>query len=48
MITLKEYIENLVEGQNKIYYACGESIDKIDLLPQVEEGDRKIFCCDSR
>lgn len=37
MITLKEYIDNLVEGQDKIYYACGETIDKIDLLPQVEK-----------
>ena len=24
------------EGQDKIFYACGESVDKIDLLPQVE------------
>lgn len=37
MITLKEYVDNLVEGQDKIYYACGETIDKIDLLPQVEK-----------
>lgn len=37
MITLKEYVENLVDDQDKIYYACGESIDKIDLLPQVEK-----------
>ena len=37
LITLKEYIDNLVEGQDKIYYACGETVDKIDLLPQVEK-----------
>ena len=37
MITLKEYIDNLAEGQDKIYYACGETVDKIDLLPQVEK-----------
>lgn len=37
MITLKEYIANLVDGQDKIYYACGETVDKIDLLPQVEK-----------
>lgn len=37
MITLKEYIDNLVDGQDKIYYACGETVDKIDLLPQVEK-----------
>ena len=24
------------ENQDKIYYACGETIDKIDMLPQVE------------
>ena len=24
------------EDQKDIYYACGETIDKIDLLPQVE------------
>ncbi len=35
-VTLKEYTEKMIEGQNKIYYACGESLDKIDLLPQVE------------
>ena len=35
-ITLKEYIENMQEDQKTIYYACGESLDKIDLLPQVE------------
>ncbi|MGN1371939.1 MAG: molecular chaperone HtpG [Candidatus Coprovivens sp.] len=35
-ITLKEYVENMKEGQEKIYYASGESLDKIDLLPNVE------------
>ena len=35
-ITLKEYIDNMKEGQEKIYYASGESLDKIDLLPNVE------------
>ena len=34
-ITLKEYVENIGESDS-IYYACGETIDKIDLLPQVE------------
>lgn len=36
MITLQEYVENMGEDQKNIYYACGETIDKIDLLPQVE------------
>ncbi len=40
-ITLKEYIDRMVEGQDKIYYACGESLDKIDLLPQVERVKEK-------
>lgn len=36
MVSLKEYIENAKESQDKIYYACGETYDKIDLMPQVE------------
>lgn len=36
MVTLKEYIGNMAKDQNKIYYACGETRDKIDMLPQVE------------
>ena len=36
-ITLKEYISNMKEGQDSIYYASGESIDKIDNLPQIEQ-----------
>lgn len=35
-ITLKEYVDNMLEKQDKIYYAVGESVDKIDLMPQVE------------
>lgn len=35
-VTLKEYVERMKEGQEKIYYAAGESIEKISLLPQVE------------
>ena len=34
--TLREYVDRCAEGQDKIYYAVGESIDKIKLLPQVE------------
>lgn len=36
LITLKEYTDKLKEEKN-IYYACGETIDKIDMLPQVEK-----------
>jgi molecular chaperone HtpG len=34
--TLAEYVERMKEDQKTIYYACGESTDKIDMLPQVE------------
>ena len=37
LITLKEYISKMKDGQNDIYYACGETIDKIDNLPQIEQ-----------
>ena len=36
LVTLDEYVDRMKEGQNQIYYACGETIDKIELLPQVE------------
>lgn len=42
-ITLKNYVENLEKDQDKIYYACGETIDKIDLLPQVESVKEKKY-----
>lgn len=35
-VTLSEYVGRMKEGQDKIYYAAGESVDKIDMLPQVE------------
>lgn len=35
-VTLKEYIERCAEGQDKIYYACGETVEKIELLPQTD------------
>lgn len=34
--TFKEYLSRMEKKQDKIYYAVGESVDKIDLLPQVE------------
>lgn len=36
MITLERYVETMPEGQEYIYYACGESVSKIDNLPQTE------------
>lgn len=37
LITLKEYVENMIEGQDVIYYASGSSISSIDKLPQVDQ-----------
>ncbi len=36
LVTLKEYIERAAEGQDSIYYACGETVDKIEMLPQCD------------
>ncbi len=36
MVTFKEYVANMKEGQKDIYYACGESEKKILMLPQVQ------------
>lgn len=41
LTTFKEYVSRMKEKQEKIYYACGESIAKIDLLPQVEQVKEK-------
>jgi molecular chaperone HtpG len=34
-ISLKEYVEGMKAEQSVIYYAAGESIEKIEMLPQV-------------
>ena len=36
LISLKEYAEAMAEGQEKIYYVCGESADRLSKLPQVQ------------
>ena len=36
LVTLDEYVSRMKEGQECIYYACGESNDKVDNMPQVE------------
>ena len=36
LVTLDEYVSRMKEGQENIYYACGESTDKVDNMPQVE------------
>ena len=35
-VTLHEYVERMKENQELIYYACGQSIEQINLLPQME------------
>ena len=37
LITLKEYVSEMKEGQEKIYFASGSSISKINSMPQVEQ-----------
>ena len=37
LITLSEYVSEMKEGQEAIYYASGASIEKIQSLPQVEQ-----------
>ncbi len=48
--TLKEYVNRMKEDQKNIYYACGETIDKIQMLPQVEsvkeKGYEVLYCTD--
>lgn len=42
-VTLSEYVERMADSQKSIYYACAESTDKADLLPQVEAVKEKGF-----
>lgn len=35
-ITLAEYVDKMPADQKEIYFASGETVEKIDLLPQVE------------
>ena len=35
-VTLAEYAERMTDSQKAIYYACGESVELIDMLPQVD------------
>ena len=36
LITLKEYVDNMGKKQDKIYYATGETKEKLDMLPEIE------------
>lgn len=42
-VTLKEYCDAMPSEQKSIYYAAGETIDRIDMLPQVEKVKDKGF-----
>ena len=35
-VTLAEYVDRMKEEQENIFYACGESIPRIEMLPQIE------------
>lgn len=41
--TLKEYVGRMADSQENIYYACGESAEKISLLPQLDAVKEKGF-----
>ncbi len=36
LVSLKEYVSRMKEDQKYIYYACGETVEKVDQLPQTE------------
>jgi len=37
MTSLQKYVDRMPEGQESIYYAVGENIQRIELLPQIEQ-----------
>ena len=45
LISLKEYVEAMAEGQEKIYYVPGENRDRLAKLPQVEALSKKGYDC---
>ncbi|MEG1930652.1 MAG: molecular chaperone HtpG [Anaerovorax sp.] len=50
MVTLSEYVSRMKEDQKYIYYACGESTEKLDKMPQTEmlkdKGYEILYCTD--
>lgn len=50
LVTLSEYASRMSEEQKTIYYACGETTDKIDMLPQADavksKGFEVLYCTD--
>lgn len=49
-VTFAEYVERMKEDQKYIYYACGDSIEKIGKMPQIEllldQGYEVLYCTD--
>ena len=43
LITISEYVQEMKEDQESIYYASGASIEKINSLPQVEQVREKDY-----
>lgn len=50
LASLSEYVDRMPESQNTIYFATGETVDKIDLLPQTDsvkaKGYEILYCTD--
>lgn len=49
LVTLDEYVSRMPEEQKYIYYACGETVGKISLLPAMEafrEKGYEVLCLD--
>ncbi len=50
LVTLKEYTDRMSEEQKTIYFASGETVDKIDMLPQTDavksKGFEVLYCTD--
>ena len=45
-VTLKDYVSRMNEDDDKIYYACGETTDSIDMMPKVEslkDNDKEVL-----
>ena len=49
LVSLKDYVSRMKEDQKYIYYACGETVDKIKMLPVLETLSDKgyeVLCMD--
>ena len=45
LVSLKQYVEAMAEGQEKIYYVPGENKEHLSKLPQVEALSKKGYDC---